>query len=76
MGNISRSFYNDLKSARRQQRNDQKRVVAVQLTKAGTPYKHPEATHYFSTIEQCNEYIARINELNPGSNIRFQVTVK
>lgn len=71
MGNVSRSFYNDLKAARQAQAQDAKQVRIVRLTKAGKPSKMADDTKYFATVAEANAYIERIKALNPNSHIEY-----
>lgn len=71
MGNVSRSFYNDLKAARKDQAQAAKQVTIVRLTKAGNPSKMADDTKRFATADEANAYIERIKALNPNSHIEY-----
>lgn len=74
MGNISRSFYNDLRSARKSQAQTAKPIMVQKLTKAGVPSKMQDDTKYFDTLQQAEEYMERVRSLNPNRTFNFRIT--
>ena len=73
MGNISRAFYKDLKSARQMDKDAAKTVTVTRLTKAGKPSKVAADTVRFATKEQAEAYVANVTRLNPNSNYKYSI---
>ena len=70
---VSQSFYNDLKSARKAQSEDAKKVTLYRLTKAGKRNQMPGNTVKFATKEAAEAYILNIKNLNPGRVFNFEI---
>lgn len=71
MNTVSKSFYQDLRSARSAQAEASKPVSITRLTKSGKPSKMADDTKRFHTVEEAQAYIERIVSLNPGRDIRY-----
>lgn len=74
MGNVSRSFYNDLSKARKSQARDQKSVVVRTLTKSGQVSKMANDARFFATLADAERHIEMMRRNNPKLTLNFQVT--
>lgn len=72
MANVSRAMYNDVRRAREARESEKLTVVITRLTKSGKPSQIPADTLRFATVEQAEQYIARIAQFNPGRTFSWQ----
>lgn len=73
---VSQGFYNDLRSARKAQSEDAKKVTLHRLTKAGKRNQMAGSTVKFNTVEQAQDYISNLKNLNPGKVFNFEIEVQ
>lgn len=74
MGNISRSFYNDYRSAKKSQSEATKPIIVQSITRAGVVSKMPGDAKRFSTMFDAEQYIANMRRNNPNLILNYRIT--
>lgn len=74
MGNISRSFYNDYRSATKSKSQASKPIIVQTLTKSGAVSKMANDAKYFETMLAAEQHIANMKRNNPNLTLNYRIT--